>query len=102
MAWIKIAQTDQVPEGKTLRFDLNGRACAIFNGSGTFYAASAVCPHAKAWLDEGKVEGNIVTCPKHGWKWDLAAGKAVDNSGYLYQTYALKIEGEELWVDDGL
>ena len=102
MAWVKACNSDQVPEGSALRISLNDQPVGIFNGGGTFYAGSSVCPHAKAWLDEGKVEGKIVTCPKHGWRWDLAQGKAVDNSGYLYQTYPLEKRGNELWIDDGL
>jgi 3-phenylpropionate/trans-cinnamate dioxygenase ferredoxin subunit len=44
---------------------------------GKFYAAQGRCPHMRAYLSRGKLNGTVVTCPLHGSRFDLKTGKVV-------------------------
>lgn len=75
---------------------------AIFRVGGELHAVSNVCPHEQAPL---LVAGDIdeaacsVTCPMHGWTFDLRSGRQIGATGRV-RCYELRIEGEELWVEE--
>ena len=53
-----------------------GELVAIFNVQGKLYALADSCSHGQASLSEGEIEGDTVTCPSHGARFDLASGAA--------------------------
>jgi 3-phenylpropionate/trans-cinnamate dioxygenase ferredoxin subunit len=80
------------PPGTNHRIDVEGRAIAVFNVDGRFFALRDVCPHQGAALSSGTVissitatcpgeyqlhpEQKLVRCPWHGWEYDLATGQS--------------------------
>ena len=50
-------------------------------------------------LGEGTLDGNRVTCPWHGWQYDVTTGKVVTNPSVCADTYAVEIRGTEIFVD---
>ncbi len=46
----------------------------LFNLNGNFHAISNKCIHKGGPLIKGKLDGNIITCPWHGWKYDIRTG----------------------------
>jgi 3-phenylpropionate/trans-cinnamate dioxygenase ferredoxin subunit len=87
-----VGPVDELPPGDVRRVRFGGRAVAIFNVDGTFYALKDVCPHQGAPLSEGVVVSELsstrpgeyafradvkhVRCPWHGWEYDLATGQS--------------------------
>jgi len=74
MPFTKVATTQEVPAGTAKQVTVNGRAVALFNLNGTYYAIDDTCPHRGAPLWEGEVEGNELTCPWHGARFDVTTG----------------------------
>jgi 3-phenylpropionate/trans-cinnamate dioxygenase ferredoxin subunit len=74
---------------------------------GTFHATAERCPHLRGHLSRGTLQDGIVTCPRHGSKFDLRTGQAVHGATLLFlhmnvkdlRTYPVRIEGEDLLVD---
>ena len=56
-------------EGKTVQ--VGERELALFNVAGKFHCVDNVCPHRGGPLGEGTLEGSVVTCPWHGWRFDV-------------------------------
>lgn len=55
--------------------EILGRSIIIFrNGEGFPQCVDGVCPHRGAPLGKGKIIGNSVSCPYHGWEFDGACG----------------------------
>jgi len=77
MSLIEVAKVEEVPVGKMKGFTVAGKEILVVNYQGTFYAIGKVCTHAGGDLSKGKLEGNIVTCPKHGSKFDVTTGKSI-------------------------
>ncbi|KAI1265048.1 hypothetical protein F5Y18DRAFT_387005 [Xylariaceae sp. FL1019] len=85
----------------------------IFQYKGKFHAVDNKCPHSSYPLakgtpfdieDFGVVLSTGITCPKHGWSFDLFTGRA-DRSSYMLRTWEVqlrpstdKAESEEVWV----
>ena len=64
-----------LPPGSSKVVQVRGLAVAIFNMDGTLYALDNTCPHQGGPLGEGYLEeSGIVSCPWHGWTFDLKTG----------------------------
>jgi nitrite reductase (NADH) small subunit len=96
---VRIAAAADVPEGAGREFVVEGRIVALFNVGGTYYALDGVCPHAGGPLGEGQLTGCVVTCPWHGWQFDVTTGRHCLNSRIQHATYAVRREGEDLLVE---
>ena len=114
-----IGRVDELPPGTQRRVELDGRAVAVFNVRGTFYALRDVCPHQGAPLSCGVViseltarapgeyelhaERKHVRCPWHGWEYDLATGQSwYDPANDRVRAYEVAVEtGAELLTAAG-
>lgn len=97
--FIKAAKTSDFSNKniKTLRI-LGKPVALIALGHGKFQAIEAGCKHQNADLTTGKTEGFIVTCPRHGWKYDLRTGKCLYGGEASLRLYPCKVEGETIYV----
>lgn len=101
MAFLRAARKDEIPVGTIREFQVDGKTLAISNVDGTFYAISNTCLHRGGPLGEGELKGKIVTCPWHGWQYDVTTGKAVLNPAVGVACFPLEVRGEDIWVDCG-
>lgn len=94
----RVAAVGDIPPqaGKTVW--VNGRALALFNIAGKFYALDDVCPHRGASLGAGFVDGARVLCPAHLFDFDLATGRCSAVNGMLVATYEVRMEDEHIFV----
>ena len=94
--FVRVARQDELPLGSSKEVEVQGRLVALFNRDGQILALDGVCPHAGGPLSEGTIEGTVVTCPWHGWQFDLTTGHNVHNSKCVQQCYPVKTEGGEI------
>ena len=100
MAFIKVVNVQDVPVGKAKQVTINGRALAVFNVGGTFYAIDDTCPHRGGPLSEGTVVGTQVTCPWHGANFDLTTGAHLSPPAQSdVACYAVQVVGDAVEVD---
>jgi len=73
---------------------------AVFNVDGAFHVLSNLCPHAEGRLGDGPLEGCIVACPDHGWKFDVTNGENLLGRGFKKpKSYPTAIDGEWVMVE---
>ena len=72
---------------------------AVFNLNGSFYAISNSCIHKGGPLSNGFLDGDIVTCPWHGWKYSVKTGKSPHEGGDCVNSYDVKIAGNKVYVN---
>lgn len=97
--WTKIASVDELPPGGGKELAAGGRVIALFNVDGTIYALDGVCPHAGGPLGQGDLDGCIVTCPWHGWQFDVSTGRHSLNPGLQHATIPVRVDGQDVYVD---
>ena len=74
---IKLANKSDIPEGKSIIVkDNKGGEIALFKLNDQIFALENVCPHMGGPLGEGDIENCIVTCPWHGWQFDIRTGNS--------------------------
>ena len=96
--YMKIAQTTDIPDGEGRSFEFEGKTIAVFNVGGQFHATEGVCPHRGGPLGEGYLENNGVTCPWHGWRFDVTTGQSPVNPAAKIPCLPVKVEGTDLLV----
>lgn len=80
-----------------LYVDVDGLPVALANVGGTIYAFSDSCRHMGGPLSSGVLRDAIITCPWHGWAYDVRTGKAViPPVGLRIPTYAVHLEGADI------
>ncbi len=99
MPFVRAANTAEVPAGTIHEFQIAGKAVALANVEGKFYAISDVCVHRGGPLGQGELHGKVVTCPWHGWQYDVTSGKVVQNPTMGVTCYATEVRGDEVFVD---
>ena len=99
MARIGVASVRDVVEGQGLLVDAGGRQLALFRVDGRYYAIDNACPHRGGPLADGDLEGAVVTCPWHTWRWDVTTGANANNPAVRVACFPVSIDGERLVVE---
>ncbi len=73
--WIDVADVEDCPPGARLECVADDRIVALFNVDGEVFALDGVCPHQGGPLGKGQLDGAVVTCPWHGWQFDVRDGQ---------------------------
>ena len=97
--FVKVCKNSDLSEGRGRTVDVNGKPVAIFNVDGNFCAISDTCMHRGGPLGEGELDGKIVVCPWHGWRYDVTTGVNELNPSISVQKYQVKVEGDDLLVE---
>jgi nitrite reductase (NADH) small subunit len=101
MAFVRTAKTNEVSPGTIREFHVEGKAVALANIGGKFFAINNTCLHRGGPLGKGTMEGNFVTCPWHGWQYDVTNGKVKQNPSVEVDCYKIEVRGEDIFVDAG-
>jgi nitrite reductase (NADH) small subunit len=95
---VRVAAVGEVPPGEMLVVTAGGRALALCNVEGTVYAVDNTCPHRGGPLGEGDLEGRVLTCPWHAWRWDVTTGASLNNPAIRVGCFPVRVDGPDLVV----
>ena len=96
--FVKVAEVGDVPPGTGKCVEADGKQIALFNVAGAFHAIDNTCLNRGGPLGEGELEGTVVTCPWHGWQYDVTTGTNLDDDTTGVARYEVKLEGGAVLV----
>jgi 3-phenylpropionate/trans-cinnamate dioxygenase ferredoxin subunit len=97
--FVKVAGQADLPPGGKMLAEIDGRAIAVFNVDGRFYAIDDVCTHDGGPLAEGEFQGCEVRCPRHGARFDVRTGKALCFPAFEpVATHRVELRGGDVYV----
>ena len=96
--FVRVAGIGDIPKGQGRTFELNGKKVSVFNCDGAFYAIDDTCKHRGGPLGDGELDGTVVTCPWHGWTYDVTTGESPDDPGCAVEHYEVRVEGDGVLV----
>lgn len=100
MARVCVATKNAIPPGTAQRIVVDGVELLLCNAEGTLYAVEDVCTHDGAPLDQGRLEGCTIVCPRHGATFDVRSGEALTLPAIMpLRTYTVVVEGEDIFVE---
>ena len=112
----EVATVDELSEdGSRILTEIKGLEIAVFRFDGEYYAVANFCVHQSGPLCEGPLEGNYtmdddqwgwnyddaeknITCPWHGWMFDITNGENIKDSRYKVPTYDVVVEDGTIYV----
>jgi len=99
--YVIVLKKEDLAPGSCTTVDVKGTKIALFNAGGTFYAIDNTCLHRGGPLGEGFLNGKTVTCPWHGWEYNVENGKCETTPGVSVKRYDVRVAGEnvEICVD---
>lgn len=95
--WHSAGPADSFDEG-VHRVTVGEREVVVARLDGELFAFNRLCPHVAGDMDRCEISGTIVTCPFHGWRFDLAAGGKETHGYTALRTYAVRCEDGKLLV----
>ena len=102
MSWNVACAVADVDEGSVVEFEVDGIEILVSNVAGEFRAYPPMCPHMEEPLGDSAIcKGQVMTCTKHLWQWDLVSGKPMgpsenDRCMLMYET---KVEDDQVYVN---
>ena len=98
--WIEVGSADAIAEGRALVTTLpSGDRVAVFRHEDALSAISNACAHQNGPLGEGRILDCLVTCPWHGFQYDVRNGQSPAPFTEKIPTYRLKVEDGVVFVD---
>jgi len=98
MNFVRVARASDIPPGSVCAYAVGRYEVALFNVDGEFYALENSCPHQGGPIADGWMEGPLVTCPWHGWCFDVRTGKMTLGDFARVTAFAVRRQGEDLYV----
>jgi nitrite reductase/ring-hydroxylating ferredoxin subunit len=95
------ADLASVPSDRGLLVRLAGNEIALFRVGHQVFAIDNACPHAGGPLADGALEEGCVTCPLHGWTFDVATGARIGTKGFNTTSYPTRIVDGKVLVQVG-
>jgi nitrite reductase (NADH) small subunit len=96
--FVKLATMDDLPPGGALEVEHDGRIYALFNVDGVVSAIDGICAHQGGPLADGHLSGPLVTCPWHGWQFDVRTGATPVSSRIRQDVFEVRVEGRDVLV----
>ena len=95
---INIGSVENFPVGKPVRVEVEGKAYAVFNATGQYYALEDRCPHAGAKWSDGQLNGFTVSCPLHGATADVRLGSCTPPARGDVETFDVSCDSTDLFL----
>jgi len=96
---VRVAAIEDVPAGQGRVVEAEGKDLALFNIDGAFYAIDNACAHRGGPLGEGDLDGTIVLCPWHAWRWDVTTGANANNPAVKMACFPVTVEDGVVFVE---
>ena len=96
--FVAVALPDQVRPDRAGIFSCQNDIVAVFRVEGALYAIHHACTHEDGPLGEGSLDGCVLTCPYHNWRFDVRTGACLTDPARPVARFAVKESGGFIWV----
>ena len=96
--FVAVARVDEVPPGTLRTVEVGEEEITLAHCAGGFYATQAHCIHLQGPLGEGHLDGCVLTCPWHGWQYDVRTGENEFDRAIQLRTYDVQVADGEIRV----
>ncbi|NCA12361.1 Rieske (2Fe-2S) protein [bacterium] len=96
--WFRIAAASDCPPGASIERIVEGRVVALANVAGAWHGIDGLCPHQGGPLGTGVLCGRVLTCPWHGWQFDVTTGRHRVSATVRQAVYEVEERGGDVYV----
>ena len=96
--FVVVGRVGDFTPGRGKMVVVNGRHVALFRLGDDFHALDNLCLHRGGPLCDGPIANNVVTCPWHGWSYQIATGMMVQDPRVGVSKHDVRIDGDTILV----
>lgn len=96
--WHRVGAADDFEIDETARIDAEGCPLFVHRTQAEFRVYDAHCPHQDTLIPEQALKGTRLTCPKHGWEFDVQDGHCVNGGAKSLRQLPSKVVDGELFA----
>ena len=96
--WHDIVDFDAIPDGQTVFLERGSRGYFIHRTGDNVQVYDNHCPHRMTTMSGAALDGDTLTCPGHGWRFDIRTGECLARGDRPLRRYEHKVEKGRLWV----
>lgn len=94
----RVGSAAAVRSGQPGKATVEGQKIALFAIGDEIVATNGRCPHAHGPLHNGEVEGETLTCPWHGWSFNLRSGACDEDPELVLERFEVVLDGDDIMV----
>jgi 3-phenylpropionate/trans-cinnamate dioxygenase ferredoxin subunit len=88
----------ELQEGQMKVVRAEGKPVLFVKQKGKVYVIDDRCPHMGCKFSGGSLDGEVVICPCHEWRFNLESGEYEEDSDYVLTAYPFKVVDGKIWV----
>src|SRR5262245_33892830 len=96
--FVTVARAGDIPPGAARQVTVDGRWVALFHIDGAYHAVEHHCLHLAGQPYEGPLGGHIVTCPWHGWQYDVRNGALIQDPTVGVSKHETRVVGDDIQI----
>ena len=96
--YIYVGTPEEIVSGKPVTVRLMGKPVSVFKGDEGFFAREMGCKHQGADLSQAPMTGTRITCPRHGWQYDVLTGECQNHDSPPLRPHDVVVEGDAVFV----
>ena len=98
MTWYRVCRADELNDCGGAEFAIEGRVVAIFKSEEGLWAVDGMCAHQGGPIAQGALDGKCVTCPWHGWQYDVSNGCNLLSGKQMLERFDVEVRELDVWV----
>jgi nitrite reductase/ring-hydroxylating ferredoxin subunit len=96
--WLDAGTLAEIPQGGVRTLELGGEKVVLSRQGSIVTCFQYACAHLGFPIHDGEVEDGIITCPHHGFRYDLASGECLTAPEVQLQSHAVRVIGVRVEV----
>jgi len=96
--FVAVLEEKELQEGKMKRLSIQGTPVLLIKLQGKIFALDNRCPHQGCGLSGGTLDGLVIICPCHDWRFNLETGEYEEEPLMKLTKFDWKVELGKIWV----
>jgi nitrite reductase/ring-hydroxylating ferredoxin subunit len=96
--YVSILDEKELAEGKMKLVMVEGTPVLLLKQNGQIFVINNRCPHMACGLSGGTLDGLVIVCPCHDWRFNLETSEYEVEPIFKLTKYDWKIKSGKIWV----
>ncbi len=95
---VHVGAAADIPDGQRRIIEVDDLSVGVFHHAGQWFAMQNSCLHRGGPVCTGTLEGNTLTCPWHGYQYDVTTGQLLLDRNATLPTYQVELRDDQVYV----
>jgi nitrite reductase/ring-hydroxylating ferredoxin subunit/Fe-S cluster biogenesis protein NfuA len=96
--WLAAGMLSEIPEGSFRAIELGGERVLLSRNGSSVTCFQNACAHLGLPMHDGEIENGVITCPHHGFQYDLSSGECLTAPEVQLKSHAVRVMGPRVEV----